>query len=488
MKKYTIISLSSLLLIIMAAFSCSKSLDNSEEALPQKKVNANIPANFASSKVVADGGTATFSTSEKVYVYNNTTSSLDTDYLSPDADGATANLKGSLSGTYSKGDNLKLLYNTTSQGIADYTHQDGTLANVVDAATATVKIASVDGESFTTRTAYFENLQSIFKFTFKDEDDNIINVKSLTILSENNKLQSTYNVVEETANYGGISVVCSTSQSTVYAALRFTSNPSEMILFSVIDENGKVYTGSKTSPATGFKIGRFYTSTVSVKAHTFTIAKDKKVYIPLGNLYDDGGVYRFQASPFIVSNGGYNDYNYNDYFVKTDRSAWSSATNGITVNGIDGWYLPNKREWECLNQGYYASGGSSSVYRRYEGTTYDREAYIIKTDEKTNNIYGAMYLPDDFSFDTDRAELEAEESYSSYSRHKKNVNIFKYLAKGCVFFPGGFYTNAVAQIDGTYGGCESDMRFSENVAYVSPWGSTYSTGTSYSVPVRLIHE
>ena len=37
MKKKTIISISTLLIIGMAAISCSKSLDNSEETLPQKK-------------------------------------------------------------------------------------------------------------------------------------------------------------------------------------------------------------------------------------------------------------------------------------------------------------------------------------------------------------------------------------------------------------------------------------------------------------------
>jgi len=487
MKKYTIISLSSLLLIGMAAFSCSKSLDNSEETLPHKKVNANIPAKVASSKVVADGGTATFSTSEKVYVYNNTTSTLDTDYLSPDADGATANLKGSLSGTYSAGNSLKLLYNTTSEGIADYTNQDGTLENVVDAATATVKIASVDGDSFTTRTAYFENLQSIFKFTFKDEDNNIINVKSLTILSENNKIQSTYNLIEEAVTYGGINVTCNTAQSTVYVALRFTSNPSEMILFSVMDENGKVYTGSKTSPTSGFKIGRFYTSTVSVKAHTFTVAgKNKvyKVYFALSNLCVDGGIYKFQSYPWIVSDVGDNDFFSRDIINNT----MSSSENSITVNGIDGWFVPSVKEWKSLNDGFYTSSSSSETYtRKYiDNKNYTIYSYKIVTDEKSNNIFGLMYLPDDFTYNEDRAELELEENYnSSTSRYKKNVNIFKYLAKGCVFFPeytrsGGFSPQ--------YGGSFSNLVFSSATGANPTPNSANSGGSLSPVPVRLIHE
>lgn len=472
MKKYTIISLSSIILIGMSVFSCSKSLDNSEETLPQKKVNANIPANFASSKVVADGGAATFSTSEKVYVYNNATSTLDADYLSPDADGATANLKGSLSGTYSAGNSLKLLYNTTSEGIADYTNQDGTLENVIDAATATVKISSVDGDSFTTRTAYFENLQSIFKFTFKDPDNNIVKVKSLTILSENNKLQSEYNLLDEAVTYGGINVICNTAQSTVYVALRFTSNPSEMILFSVIDENGKVYTGSKTSPATGFKIGRFYTSTVSVKAHTFSVAKDKKVYFALGNLYDDGGVYKIQSSPWVVSDVGSGDF----FDRNLITSTMASSEISITVNGIDGWYAPVSAYWIYLNDGS----------RTFIDDTRFIRPYKIETDEKTNNIFGLMFLPDDFTYSEDIAELEAEEKYRTFSRYKKNVNIFKYLAKGCVFIPGYERTGGFAPCYAS--GNHNQLCFSQGTSSEPTPRSSFSGGSQSPVPVRLIHE
>ena len=477
MKKYTIISLSSLFLIGMSVFSCSKSLDNSEETLPQKKVNANIPANFASSKVVADGGAATFSTSEKVYVYNNATSTLDADYLSPDADGATANLKGSLSGTYSAGNSLKLLYNTTSEGIADYTNQDGTLENVVDAATATVKVQTADAESFTTRTAYFENLQSIFKFTFKDPDDNVINVRFVSIVSENNKLQSSYDILNETPTYGSVSIANKTTQTTVYVALRFTSNPSETILFSVVDENGKVYTGTKTSPSTGFKIGRFYSSTITVQAHTFTIASGKKVYFAPSNLYFEDGEYKFLSSTFI---------NKELFNTESTRPTVASSANCIEVYDIPGWYVPSNHEWEMLGHGYYDVG------RRFvDAPSLDIMAYRIITDERTNNVFGLLLLPDDYTNAERKEELEKEEKYSTNSNmyyFKKNVNIFKYLAKGCVFLPDAPDKNAHSYYLSTTG---YELRFSKD-GYSSSYGilpySGFGGSTATEAAVRLIHE
>ncbi len=445
----------------MAAFSCSKSLDNSEEALPQKKVNANIPANFASSKVVADGGTATFSTAEKVYVYNNTTSTLDTDYLSPDADGTTANLKGSLSGTYSAGNSLKLLYNTTSEGIADYTNQDGTLENVVDAATATVKVQTADAESFTTRTAYFENLQSIFKFTFKDEDNNIVKVKSLTIMSEKNLLQQKYNVLDETVTYGPIKIFNNQSQSCIYTALRFTSNPSELIVFTIIDENGCVYVGSKTSPSVGFKSGRFYTSTIEVVKYKYKSPKSSVcefVQIAPGNLIVEDGNYMFRMPNYSLKVKKLNDY------YTQDEALQFKIDNGgkdIEVEGTKGWFIE-----------YTYS--RITPYRNVRLNTYYGEEY------------GRFYFPVDFP-DEILSEFTTTQSTN-------NINLCYYLAKGVIYLPatyGYIKTDGVTRYPNhNYDWC---YRTGYDKPYVCHIHNCSSTATDYvfnsgGAAIRLMRE
>ena len=493
MKKYTIISLSSLLLVGMAAFSCSKSLDNSGKTLTKGIVKANIPATFASSKVVADGGAATFSASEKVYVYNDSSSTLDTKHLSPDSDGTTANLNGSLSGAYLKGDILKLLYNTTSEGIADYTNQNGTLENVVDAATATVKITSVDGDNFTTSKAYFENLQSIFRFTFKDTYNNPVKVKKLTILSENNNLQKSYNVIDETMTYGGVSVICDTAQSTVYVSCRFANNPSEMILFSVIDENGKVYTGSKTSPPDGFKNGRFYSSTISVESHVFSVSATKKVYLSPGNLYCKDGVYHIQSLPWEINADESDIFKYSDV-----ESNMSSSAKSITINGIGGWYVPESSEWQYLIEG-----------RKYDSKSSTLHPYRIVSNANYGNVFGLLFLPDDFSYDEDRVEIEREDKYSTDSGmdyYKININLIKYLAKGCAFIPEydrtpSYNSNHYWSSNWYYSNSSNTQKsvtllsFSKT-AKTGGYGVTPRIGYSYqtkiptdiSYPIRLIHE
>lgn len=444
----------------MSVFSCSKSLDNSEETLPQKKVNANIPANFASSKVVADGGAATFSTSEKVYVYNNTTSHLDTEYLSPEVDGTTSNLKGSLSGTYSKGDNLKLLYNTTSEGIADYTNQDGTLENVVDAATATVKIASVEGDSFTTRTAYFDNLQSIFKFTFKDQDNNPVKVKWLNILSEYNKLQSSYNLIEDTVTYGGVGVVCNKALSTVYLALRFTSNPSEIIVFSVIDENGIVYVGSKNAPATGFKYGRFYSSTIELTKYKYkdpTVSGDTIQYAP-GNLFLKDGKYKFRAPYYSLK-----IKDLSDYFTYDECQSFLIANGGenIEIEGTTGWYM---------------------------GSILSSQKRAVRLNTYYNEEQGFLLVPIDIS----------DEILSEFSNNRTTteVNLCYYLAKGMVFVP---VTYGYIKTDGQTRNYDNEhWWFYRSNPMRKPYGYSiyngYSVEPTYTVPdaggaaVRLVRK
>ncbi len=434
MKKYTIRSLSSLILIGMSIFSCSKSLDNSEETLPQKKVNANIPAYFASSKVVADGGAATFSTSEKVYVYNDATSTLDTEYLSPDADGATANLKGSLAGTYSKGDNLKLLYNTTSEGIADYTNQDGTLENVVDAATATVKISSVDGDSFTTRTAYFENLQSIFKFTFK-EGEKVLKVKDIIIGSSDNKLLQRFDVISDEPTYGSLRLSNSTALSTIYVALRFSRNPSDRIGFTVIDENGIVYTGSKTAPTSGFKVGRFYNSTISVSRMSegklnrkFSVSDEKTVYFAWGN-------YKYKDGKYFISSTQYdNDHYYVSSFLNSNMAVREIYYDDEHIS--TGWYVLSRDEWNYLVKTRNMNEGVERWYR-------------ITTNATTGNVFGLLLPPDDaLAWEvTDLSDLAT------------NIDIEKFTNLSYVFLPAAGFKG------------DSGVQYQERGYYWSSTGS-----------------
>ena len=175
MKRYLYPLALFLCIVAISVVSCSKE-DNTKPQEPEHSYKVSIDASFASTKVVADGGAATFSTSEKIYVCNTSKSNaLDSNPLQPAYDGSVTRLEGSLQGTYNVGDVLYLLYNSNELGVVDYTSQNGALANVVDAAVATVTVTSVGDNTIETTLAQFENIQSIFKLTFKKKNNVTIN-------------------------------------------------------------------------------------------------------------------------------------------------------------------------------------------------------------------------------------------------------------------------------------------------------------------------
>ena len=136
---------------------------------------------------------AAWAEGERVTVYNVTRSTDLGGTLVAQASGASTTLKGELTGTVAKGDQLTLKFLSP-----DYNTQDGTqtgsatsIDRVCDYAEATVTVASVaDGNITTTAAADFQNRQAIVKFILKDESGNDLNVSSLTISAESNRLVS----------------------------------------------------------------------------------------------------------------------------------------------------------------------------------------------------------------------------------------------------------------------------------------------------------
>ena len=224
--------------MIAAAVSCQKE----DTTILDGEFDVSVGASFADTKALAEVGnilTATFATTEKIYVYNTTTSAMLTGYLQPDANAASATLKGTLTGTISTGNSLKLIY---LKDAIDYDGQDGTLAGLAggfDYATATVTVSSVSSGSVTTSTASFAPQQSITKFTFP------VSVSSLTISEPNGLVKSVASDGTETK--GDITVTLATPSTTVYVALRNNSAAKQTYIFDVTDNAGKTYQGNKSA-------------------------------------------------------------------------------------------------------------------------------------------------------------------------------------------------------------------------------------------------
>ena len=191
-----------------------------EQSAVAKTYTMSIPATMPSNdtRAVAFSGTTcigTFESTEKIYVYNATKSAMLDGYLQPaniSANGKGCDLTGSLTGTIEAGDELQLFYNMNNlcsfpighmyydkeMNLFYYTDQDGTPSTIVDGAVATVTVSDYSSSALTTTaTASFQSVQSMFRFQFKDENNNAINVKSLKINSKNDALVGCFRPLAE---------------------------------------------------------------------------------------------------------------------------------------------------------------------------------------------------------------------------------------------------------------------------------------------------
>ncbi len=194
MKK-NILSMAALLIASAAVFTACSSDDNNVADQGTNTYTLAVQAtkgDDASTRALSLGRNdddtknvlnATWATTENVYVKNGDTWA--TGSLQPEADGATATLKGSLSDIEINADDVLTLQFPKS-GTISYAGQVGTLDDIAanfDYATADVTVASVDGSGniSVSGTATFQNKQAIVKFTLKDKDNAAISATKLVI-------------------------------------------------------------------------------------------------------------------------------------------------------------------------------------------------------------------------------------------------------------------------------------------------------------------
>lgn len=339
MKTYfnTFMRAAALSLVAAAMTGLASCRQDEEPARPEDTpctYTLDIPATMgddATRAVAFDGNTcaATFTASERVYVYNTKTDDVITGFLSPTditADGTGCHLTGTLSGgTISAGDELMLLYNLSSVNTDkiddnhkrgsnfDYDSQDGTADGVVDGATATVTVEGyTSGGELTTTAATFQSVQSLFRFQFQDEDGNLISVKSLIIHSGNNALAGKYRPLLPGYNPDDITVSRgSATTEYLYCALCIdeSSSDGDKLGFIVEDGAGKSYMGQKDAPSGGFRNGKYYYNSSPIRllyTPTITWTKPDSPVFP----EDNKCFLIFQGDYDITLSGTSNDFRF----------------------------------------------------------------------------------------------------------------------------------------------------------------------------------
>ena len=112
-----------------------------------------------------------------------------------------------------------------------------------------VLVTGVSGNNITTEDASFLNQQSIYRLSFKYSSD-VINAKSVTISGDAGELVQSQNVTGTTVTKGDISVTLGSATSDpFFVALRNGDTNAENITFTVVDNAGVTYRGTKTIPA-----------------------------------------------------------------------------------------------------------------------------------------------------------------------------------------------------------------------------------------------
>lgn len=199
-------------------------------------------------------------TGEEVKVYLGSTC-IGT--LTATADGEDAH-KATLSGTVTT---TNIVARTTTLDLLtpreswDYTGQTGVLLETAESIekkyhytlASSVLVTGVEGSTITTENATFANQQSIYRLSFRYNDGvtkTPLTTKSVTISSANGQLVQSQ-VPGGAITMGDISVTLGTaSADPFFVALRNGDKTNEEALtFTVVDNTGVTYRGSKTIPA-----------------------------------------------------------------------------------------------------------------------------------------------------------------------------------------------------------------------------------------------
>lgn len=364
------------LMIVGGLTACTKEGDAPETEVYEVCIHAANGSDAQSRAVTIDGTTSTsiFSTGEKVYVYDKTTSAMLGGYLQPSnlSEGDTkCDLVGTLTGTISQDDQLVLLYNLNELSTSyipsnhfNYSGQNGLASGVLDGAMATVTATIYENNKLiATETAEFENLQSIFRFKFVDENNIPITVSSLRIYSVNACVARTCRPLDTpTLSYYGATVsepvkvnLSTPTSDYLYVAIGIDESASsgDVINFIAIDDNGDEYRGTKAAPSSGFRNGKYYYNSTPIQLTkmnyvkptiTWTSVQNGTPVEPVNRRYS---VYGQGGNPSVITiSGNSNGYDFymsggstvtlsNLTATNEDWFIFSSADLNIVVDGVN---------------------------------------------------------------------------------------------------------------------------------------------------------
>ena len=361
MKK-NILSMAALLIASAAVFTACSSDDNITSELPANptgKYTMTINASKggdATTRALTPGRNdadtknvlnATWATTENVYVKKESTWA--TGSLQPEADGATATLKGSLSDIEINASDVLTLQFPNS-GTISYAGQVGTLEDIAanfDYATATVTVADVSAtgniipEEATTT---FTNQQAIVKFTLIDKADGSTSLSATQLV-----------INDGTTDY---TITPASATSEIYAAIPGFTGQTVTLTATVGDDT---YTYEKTDVS--FTNGQYYEITVKMtkqggaaEGHALSASAVGEIVGSDGKAYAVADKDNLPSGVTAVAMVAYKSANAGESLAialsdEDGEMNWSLAKSTCeskdAIGGIS-WKLPSKAEWNQM--------------------------------------------------------------------------------------------------------------------------------------------
>ena len=403
---------------------------------------------------------ATWATTENIFVKKG--SDWATGSLQPDANAATATLKGSLSDiTIAKDDVLTLQF--PRSGELDYTGQVGTLEDIAakyDYATATVQVASVSATGNiipTEATTTFQNQQAIVNFTLVDKADGTtpLNATELIVSDGTN----TYTVTPASATSEIYVAIPGIASQTVTLTATVGSDTYTYEKSNVTFVNGKYY-------RVGVKMTKQAAVPTGALSGQFTVDMDGgtpiKVYFSKGNLRYASGTWSFFDNQY--------DY-YTSYSAGAwDKFGWSTSATTYGMNtSTSSIYSGDFVDWGAtMGTGWYTLSSAEWTYlfntRTVNGGTGSGKSYTLG--QRVNNVLGVVLYPDGYT----GAAYTTGSNWSTFE------------SAGCVFLPAAGGRDGASVFDvGSFGYYWSSTAAGSGYAYgvrflsgsVSPANSDY---------------
>ena len=324
------------MLAVLAFTACSSNSDDADSGNEPKVWHITLQASMGevTNRALSPGEdnaiTASFAVGDEVKVLKANGSVVCT--LTANTAGTSTTLNGTISGSFAVNEVLTLRYLSATP---NYDGQDGTLAGISSYAEGSLKVSSADPLTFESTSVTLTPMQSITKFSFKDNTNANINVKTFGIAATG-LVQSI--AANGTETVGAVTGTLATPSKEVYVALRNTSTTPYS--FYIQDNTGNWYRGTKNATLAN---GKNYTATVSMT----------KLSDELTSSSTEGTVGVIAGLPAIVVNlggtigkkavalmntGALCPEHYGKYYTFANQSS----------NLKDGWVVPTQAELTAL--------------------------------------------------------------------------------------------------------------------------------------------